>query len=242
MRSTVICTAVDTVCDAVGNAAALTFAPNPLSLGLCLRPFRACVPAIARAYVSIAQPIPSGKPLPAEENCRDHQADLPAQQPSSFEDARLPPAYEHPRWPRNPGCTPSQGPRPPLRLSFREVLPRSNRMVNPADFRLAIRSGSRAGQQRLIVHCRTDEDSDSRLVGFVVPKSQIKRAVGRNRVKRQLRHLMKERLGALPQGARVVVRVKHDALGASSCELGEELDQVLRRAWKKWDHREGGRP
>lgn len=114
-------------------------------------------------------------------------------------------------------------------------------MVNPADFRLAIRSGSRAGQQRLIVHCRTDEDSDSRLVGFVVPKSQIKRAVGRNRVKRQLRHLMKERLGALPQGARVVVRVKHDALGASSWELGEELDQVLRRAWKKWDHREGGR-
>ncbi|MBF0962550.1 MAG: ribonuclease P protein component [Actinomyces sp.] len=122
------------------------------------------------------------------------------------------------------------------------MLPRSNRMVNPADFRLAIRSGSRAGQQRLIVHCRTDEDSDSRLVGFVVPKSQIKRAVGRNRVKRQLRHLMKERLGVLPQGARVVVRVKHDALGASSCELGEELDQVLRRAWKKWDHREGGRP
>jgi len=177
-----------------------------------------------------------------EEIFSDHQADLSAEQPSSFEDARLPPAYEHPRWPRNLGCTPSQGPRPPLRLSFREVLPRSNRMVNPADFRLAIRSGSRAGQQRLIVHCRTDEDSDSRLVGFVVPKSQIKRAVGRNRVKRQLRHLMKERLGALPQGARVVVRVKHDALGASSCELGEELDQVLRRAWKKWDHREGGRP
>lgn len=91
------------------------------------------------------------------------------------------------------------------------------------------------------MHCRTDEDSDSRLVGFVVPKSQIKRAVGRNRVKRQLRHLMKERLGVLPLGARVVVRVKHDALGASSCELAEELDQVLRRAWKKWDHREGGR-
>ena len=72
MRSTVICTAVDTVCDAVRNAAALTCGPNPLSLGLCLRPFRACVPAIA-PRVSIAQPIPSGKPLPAEENCRDYQ-------------------------------------------------------------------------------------------------------------------------------------------------------------------------
>ena len=112
------------------------------------------------------------------------------------------------------------------------MLPRSNRMVNPADFRLAIRSGSRAGQQRLIVHCRTDEESDSRLVGFVVPKSQIKRAVGRNRVKRQLRHLMADR---------VVVRVKADALGVTSEQLGEELDQVLARAWKKWDRSQEGR-
>ena len=46
---------MDTVCDAVGNVAALTCALNPLSLGLCLRPFRACVPAIAHR-VSIAQP------------------------------------------------------------------------------------------------------------------------------------------------------------------------------------------
>ena len=116
MRSTVIYTAVDTVCDAVGNVAALTCGPNPLSLGLCLRPFRACVPAIARAYVLIAQPIPSGKPLPAEENCRDHQADLPAQQPSSFEDARLPSAHVDPRRPRHSGCPPSQGPRQAVRL------------------------------------------------------------------------------------------------------------------------------
>ncbi len=121
------------------------------------------------------------------------------------------------------------------------MLPRSNRMVNPADFRLAIRSGSRAGQQRLIVHCRTDEESDSRLVGFVVPKSQIKRAVGRNRVKRQLRHLMADRLSAQPAGARVVVRVKADALGVTSAQLGEELDQVLARAWKKWDRSLEGR-
>ena len=59
-----ICTAVDTVCDAVGNGAALTCGPNPLSLGLCLRPFRACVPVIARAYVSIAQPIRVGNHSP----------------------------------------------------------------------------------------------------------------------------------------------------------------------------------
>ena len=114
--STAISTAVETVCDAVCNFAPLTPRPHPLSLGNCLRPFRACVPAIARAYVSIAQPIPSGKPLPAEENCRDHQADLPAQQPSSFEDARLPSAHVDPRRPRHSGCPPSQGPCQAVRL------------------------------------------------------------------------------------------------------------------------------
>ena len=91
------------------------------------------------------------------------------------------------------------------------------------------------------MHCRTDEESDSRLVGFVVPKSQIKRAVGRNRVKRQLRHRMADRLSAQPAGARVVVRVKADALGVTSEQLGEELDQVLARAWKKWDRSLEGR-
>ena len=45
--STAISTAVETVCDAVGNPAALTRRAGPLSLGTCLRPFRACVPAIA---------------------------------------------------------------------------------------------------------------------------------------------------------------------------------------------------
>ena len=110
-------------------------------------------------------------------------------------------------------------------------------MVNPADFRLAIRSGSRAGQQRLIVHCRTDEDSDSRLVGFVVPKREIKRANGRNRVKRQLRHLMRDRVADLPDGARVVVRASRKALGVPSKELGEHLDRVMARAWRKWDAR-----
>ena len=110
-------------------------------------------------------------------------------------------------------------------------------MVNPADFRLAIRSGSRVGQQRLIVHCRTDEDSDSRLVGFVVPKREIKRANGRNRVKRQLRHLMRERIADLPEGSRVVVRASSKALGVPSKDLGEHLDRVMARAWRKWDAR-----
>ena len=114
------------------------------------------------------------------------------------------------------------------------MLPRAHRMVDPADFTAAIRHGARAGDPLVVVHVRADEERNSPLVGFVVPKREIKRANGRNRVKRQLRHIMRERVGSLPPGARVVVRASGRALGASSQELARRLDGALARAWRKW--------
>ena len=64
------------------------------------------------------------------------------------------------------------------------MLPRAHRMVDPEDFKRTFRQGARAGDSVLVVHARTDEERDNRLVGFVVPKREIKRANGRNRVKR----------------------------------------------------------
>lgn len=108
-------------------------------------------------------------------------------------------------------------------------------MVDPEDFRLTFRKGARAGDPVLIVHARTDEERDDRLVGFVVPKREIKRATGRNRVKRKLRHLMRERLDAIPEGGRVVVRASGNALDLDSNELADHLDSALARAWKRWE-------
>ena len=48
---------------------------------------------------------------------------------------------------------------------------------------------------------------------------------------------MRERIADLPSGARVVVRASHKALGVPSKELGEHLDRVMARAWRKWDAR-----
>lgn len=114
------------------------------------------------------------------------------------------------------------------------MLPRAHRMVDPDDFRQTFRKGARAGNQILIVHARTDEERTDRLVGFVVPKREIKQATGRNRVKRQLRHLMRDRLTSIPEGARIVVRVSGRARGRSASELGTHLDSALARAWKRW--------
>ena len=65
-------------------------------------------------------------------------------------------------------------------------------------------------------------------VGFVVSKA-VGSAVTRNLVKRRLRHLMRERVGALPDGSLLVVRAQPASAGATYRDLAEELDRCLGR-------------
>lgn len=96
------------------------------------------------------------------------------------------------------------------------------------DFRSTIRRGSRGVQPTLIAHV-VPGTGGLTSVGFVVSKA-VGHAVDRNRVKRRLRHLMRDRLGALQPGSRVVVRALPAASGASSSTLTEHLDTALARA------------
>jgi ribonuclease P protein component len=65
-------------------------------------------------------------------------------------------------------------------------------------------------------------------VGFVVAKS-VGSAVTRNRVKRRLRHLMRDRVAGLGEGSLVVVRAQPASADASYRDLGSELDRCLAR-------------
>ena len=66
-------------------------------------------------------------------------------------------------------------------------------------------------------------------VGFVVGKG-VGNAVRRNQVKRRLRHLIRERLDALPGGALLVVRALPGAADQPSSVLAGELDRALAKA------------
>ncbi|MFH5821395.1 ribonuclease P protein component [Georgenia sp. AZ-5] len=115
------------------------------------------------------------------------------------------------------------------------MLPARHRMRRPDEFSDAVRRGARSGARRLVVHLslnEADPDGDPALVGFVVPKS-VGTAVRRNRVKRRLRALARERLPDLPAGARLVVRALPDSAGASSPELAEDLDAALAGARRR---------
>jgi ribonuclease P protein component len=113
------------------------------------------------------------------------------------------------------------------------VLSADHRLTSADDFRLAVRRGARAGGPVLVVHLvRPNVDkaiNTHTRVGFVVAKS-VGPAVVRNRVKRRLRHLMRDRLAAVPGGSVLVIRALPESAGADFGELAAELDRCLVRA------------
>lgn len=124
------------------------------------------------------------------------------------------------------------------------MLPREARMRRPEDFRLVMRKGKRAGARLLAVHALVAEEhrddgahgdfacARQSRVGLIVSKA-VGSAVIRNRVKRRLRELMRERLDTVPEGCLLVVRAHPAAASASQADLAADLDLVLERLQKR---------
>jgi ribonuclease P protein component len=115
------------------------------------------------------------------------------------------------------------------------VLPAAARLRRRAEFTAAVRGGYRAATPLLVVHLRLADPahgSRSSAAGFVVARP-VGDAVDRNRVRRRLRHLVRERLDQLPPGAHLVVRANPAAAAASSAGLAAQLDRALAKVIAK---------
>lgn len=130
------------------------------------------------------------------------------------------------------------------------MLAAAQRLRRGAEFAAAIRHGRRAGRGVVVVHldlgdsvtsptpgtrqeawkparaAGAEHSSSPARAGFVVSKA-VGGAVVRNRVRRRLRHLIRERLAALPAGATLVVRALPGAADASYARLGADLDAAI---------------
>jgi ribonuclease P protein component len=113
------------------------------------------------------------------------------------------------------------------------VLPRANRLTSGEAFRRTIRAGRRAGSRTLVVHWSQGSPQAGAQdvcvkVGLVVSKA-VGNAVTRNRVKRRLRHLVREQLVALPSAGVLVVRALPESATATGAELAADLAGCLGR-------------
>lgn len=106
-----------------------------------------------------------------------------------------------------------------------------HRMRNRDDFSTTVRQGSKAGRTRLVVHLLPDTSGHNGppAIGFVVSRS-VGSAVVRNRVRRQLRHLMRAYVDRLPDGSRVVIRALPASVDAPADDLDADLEAALHRA------------
>jgi ribonuclease P protein component len=111
------------------------------------------------------------------------------------------------------------------------VLPRPARLTRSADFAEVVRRGRRAGRPLLAVHLAVPGPDAAPVpprAGLVVSRA-VGGSVVRSRTSRRLRHLLRDRLAALPPGSRLVVRAAPGAGTASSADLGADLDAALAR-------------
>jgi ribonuclease P protein component len=125
------------------------------------------------------------------------------------------------------------------------VLAAAQRLRRREEFAATIRAGRRAGRGVVVVHIDAPDDTSGAAevpseaapasversdlaarAGFVVPKA-VGNAVARNKVRRRLRHLIRERLAALPPDATVVVRAIPGAADRAFPDLAADLDAAL---------------
>ncbi len=140
------------------------------------------------------------------------------------------------------------------------MLAAAQRLKRRGEFAATIRGGRRAGRGSVVVHATVTDPSSALMIststssmstveqqheeparaegstpparaGFVVSKA-VGGAVARNRVKRRLRALMRDKLAGLPAGTDVVVRAQPGAADRAYPLLADDLDAALAAAMR----------
>ena len=150
---------------------------------------------------------------------RRHEAHLSAQQPTQSTKAWLSRTYEHPSWPRHLEVASGQGPSSPERLIGR--IQSRSAFLRLRQEGIHVRSGPLSCTMFL------DSSLSSPQVGYALGR-HFGSAVRRNRVRRQLRELVKTREGLLLHGV-YVFGASPRAHGIPFADLGNHLDRLLKK-------------
>lgn len=109
------------------------------------------------------------------------------------------------------------------------MLATGHRLRRRGEFAATVRAGRRIGRGTLVVHLLpgpADAPDAPARAGFVVSRA-VGGAVVRNRVRRRLRHLVRDHLDHLPAGSALVVRALPAAATAPYARLSRDLATAL---------------
>jgi len=105
---------------------------------------------------------------------------------------------------------------------------RRYRLTHSADFE-RVRKQGRSWAQPLFVFSASRNGLERTRFGFIVSR-RVGGAVVRNRVKRQLREVVRRHLGEFPPGWDVVLVARAPIVSAQFSEIEEAFNEALRRA------------
>lgn len=109
-------------------------------------------------------------------------------------------------------------------------LPRSRRLTEGNEFRAVRESGESRVGRHLVIGFLEDPSEQGIRFGFITSR-RVGKAVVRNRVRRQLRAIVREFGAGLPGdlGGKLVTIARYSASRASYAELAEDWQRALRR-------------
>ncbi len=115
------------------------------------------------------------------------------------------------------------------------MLPPANRLRQSRDFTTIYQGGVRRSARSLALRALQTRGASGASrqptrIGVVVSQKVSKRAVDRNRIKRQIRSACRQLLPSLVPGWSVVLVVRHSALQCEYREILRELKQLLAEA------------
>lgn len=159
------------------------------------------------------------------------EENLPAQQPQTGQEARIPRAHVHEGRPAHLGRSPCQGPHGPVRVDRSAAPERAMRTVRAtSEIDHAFKQGRRGGHPLVAVAAlaRTREADPPGRVAFVAGR-KVGGAVARNRAKRVLREACR-RAGGPWAGYDVILVARAQTGTAGAAELDAGLKAALRTA------------
>lgn len=109
------------------------------------------------------------------------------------------------------------------------MLPRKYRLRKKKDFEGVFNKGKAVHNKEISLHFLKNDLNYSRF-GFIVSTKAAKRAVSRNKVRRQLREIIRLKLDKIEKGLDIILVVRKEALQREFLELTECLFFLFKKA------------